>query len=82
MSCEILLLVDVLVCEKNVSKDIVFGVLELVFVFVIKKCIYDEVDVCILIDCNIGSFEFFCCWQVVLDNEYVNEYLEVLLFEV
>lgn len=68
MSCEILLLVDVLVCEKNVDKEVVFGVLEYVFVQVIKKCYEGEVDICVLIDCESGEFEFFCCWYVVFDE--------------
>ncbi|UCV30043.1 transcription termination factor NusA [Ferribacterium limneticum] len=79
MSREILLLVDALAREKNVSKDIVFGALELALASATKKRIHDEADVRVSIDRNSGSFESFRRWQVVPDNEYVNEFLEVPL---
>ena len=79
MSREILLLVDALAREKNVSKDIVFGALELALASATKKRIHDEADVRVSIDRNSGSFESFRRWQVVPDNEYVNEFLEIPL---
>ena len=79
MSREILLLVDALAREKNVSKEIVFGALELALASATKKRIHDEADVRVSIDRNTGSFESFRRWQVVPDNEYVNEFLEVPL---
>ena len=81
MSREILLLVDALAREKNVSKDIVFGALELALASATKKRIHDEADVRVSIDRNSGSFESFRRWQVVPDNEYVNEFLEIPLSE-
>jgi N utilization substance protein A len=81
MSREILLLVDALAREKNVSKEIVFGALELALASATKKRIHDEADVRISIDRNTGNFESFRRWQVVPDNEYVNEYLETPLSE-
>jgi N utilization substance protein A len=50
MSREILLLVDALAREKNVSKDIVFGALELALASATKKRIHDEADVRVSID--------------------------------
>ena len=76
MSREILLLVDALAREKNVSKDIVFGALELALASATKKRIHDEADVRVAIDRATGSYESFRRWQVVPDNEYVNEYME------
>lgn len=81
MSREILLLVDALAREKNVGKEIVFGALELALASATKKRIHDEADVRVVIDRDSGSFESFRRWQVVPDNEYVNEFLEVPLSE-
>ncbi len=81
MSREILLLVDALAREKNVGKDIVFGALELALASATKKRIHDEADVRISIDRDSGNYESFRRWQVVPDNEYVNEFLEVPLSE-
>ncbi|MGB8147556.1 MAG: NusA N-terminal domain-containing protein, partial [Azonexus sp.] len=79
MSREMLLLVDALAREKNVGKDIVFGALELALASATKKRIHDEADVRVSVDRETGEFETFRRWQVVPDNEYVNEYLEVPL---
>ena len=76
-----LLLVDALAREKNVSKDIVFGALELALASATKKRIHDEADVRVSVDRESGEFETFRRWQVVPDNEYVNEFLEVPLSE-
>lgn len=81
MSREMLLLVDALAREKNVSKEIVFGALEMALASATKKRIHDEADVRVSVDRNTGSFESFRRWQVVPDAEYVNEYLEVPLSE-
>ena len=77
MSREMLLLVDALAREKNVNKEIVFGALEMALASATKKRIHDEADVRVSIDRNTGNFESFRRWQVVADEEYVNEYLQV-----
>jgi len=79
MSREMLLLVDALAREKNVAKEIVFGALELALASATKKRIHDEAEVRVVIDRNTGNFDSFRRWQVVPDNEYVNEYLQVPL---
>ncbi|MCL2346098.1 MAG: transcription termination factor NusA [Desulfobulbus sp.] len=81
MSREILLLVDALAREKNVGKEIVFSALEMALASATKKRIHDEADVRVSIDRNTGNYESFRRWQVVPDNEYVNEFLEVPLSE-
>ncbi|MBN8461862.1 MAG: transcription termination/antitermination protein NusA [Dechloromonas sp.] len=81
MSREILLLVDALAREKNVGKEIVFGALELALASATKKRIHDEADVRVSIDRETGNYESFRRWQVVPDDQYVNEYLEVPLSE-
>ena len=59
MSREILLLVDVLAREKNVSKEIVFGALELALASATKKRIHDDADVRVVVDRETGDFESF-----------------------
>ena len=81
MSREMLLLVDALAREKNVAKEIVFGALELALASATKKRIHDEAEVRVSIDRNTGNYDSFRRWQVVADNEYVNEYLEIPLSE-
>ena len=79
MSREMLLLVDALAREKNVAKEIVFGALELALASATKKRIHDEAEVRVSIDRNTGNYDSFRRWQVVADDEYVNEYLQVPL---
>ena len=55
MSREILLVVDALAREKNVSRDIVFGALELALASATKKRIHDEADVRVDdVGCEVG----------------------------
>ncbi len=81
MSREMLLLVDALAREKNVSKEIVFGALELALASATKKRINDEAEVRVTIDRQTGHFESFRRWHVVADDAYVNEFLEIPLSE-
>ena len=73
MSREILLLVDVLAREKNVSKDIVFGALELALASATKKRVHDEADVRVVVDREVGDFETFRRWEVVADADFIHE---------
>ncbi|MDX9944320.1 MAG: transcription termination factor NusA [Azonexus sp.] len=79
MSRELLLLVDALAREKNVTKEIVFGALELALASATKKRIHDEAEVRVSIDRATGNYDSFRRWHVVADDEYVNEYLQVPL---
>jgi N utilization substance protein A len=81
MSREILLLVDALAREKNVTKDIVFGALELALASATKKRIHDDADVRVSIDRETGDFESFRRWLVVADEDYLSETLEIPLSE-
>ena len=67
MSREILLLVDVLAREKNVSKEIVFGALELALASATKKRVHDEADVRVVVDRETGDFESFRRWDMVFE---------------
>ena len=77
MSREILLLVDALAREKNVSKDIVFGALELALASATKKRIHDEADVRVAVDRETGDYESFRRWEVTADDDFENEHLQV-----
>ena len=79
MSREILLLVDVLAREKNVSKEIVFGALELALASATKKRIHDDADVRVVVDRENGDFETFRRWEVVPDEEFIHEAQHVAL---
>jgi N utilization substance protein A len=81
MSRELLLLVDALAREKNVTKEIVFGALELALASATKKRIHDEAEVRVAIDRATGHYDTFRRWHVVADDVYVNEYLEMPLSE-
>ncbi len=81
MSREILLLVDALAREKNVTKDIVFGALELALASATKKRIHDEADVRVVVDRETGDYESFRRWEVVGEETFVNEYSQIPLSE-
>jgi N utilization substance protein A len=69
MSRELLLLVDALAREKNVSKEIVFASLEQALASATKKKIHDEADVRVEIDRDTGEYESFRRWLVLDDEE-------------
>jgi N utilization substance protein A len=75
------LLVDALAREKNVARDVVFSALETALALATKKRIHDEADVRVVIDRDTGGFDSFRRWQVVADEEFVNEEAQVSLSE-
>ncbi len=81
MSREILLLVDVLAREKNVSKDIVFSALEMALASATKKRIHDDADARVVVDRESGDFETFRRWEVVADEDFILEAQHVPLSE-
>ncbi len=68
MSREILLLVDALAHEKNVSEAIVFAALEMALASAAKKHFHEDFDVVIIIDQGTGNFKSFRRWLVVSDD--------------
>jgi N utilization substance protein A len=81
MSREILLLVDVLAREKNVTREIVFGALELALASATKKRIHDDANVRVAVDRETGDFETFRRWEVVADEDFLDEEQQVPLSE-
>jgi len=65
MSREILLLVDALAHEKNVTKEVIFTALELALASATKKKHHDDADIRVSIDRETGDYETFRRWQYV-----------------
>jgi len=70
MSREILLLVEALAREKNVTREVVFIALEMALAQATKKRFADEVDVRVEVDRQSGDFLSFRQWTVVEDLEH------------
>ena len=81
MSREILLLVDVLAREKNVTRDIVFGALEMALASATKKRVNEDANVRVAVDRETGDFETFRRWEVVADEDFIDEEQQVPLSE-
>ncbi len=74
MSREVLLLVDALAREKSVSKEVVFGALELALAAATKKLFPGaEVDIRVSVDRETGAQEAFRRWLVVPDEAGLQE---------
>jgi N utilization substance protein A len=81
MSREILLVVDALAREKNVEKEIIFSALELALASATKKRFHEDVEVRVAIDRETGEYETFRQWEVVPDEEYLDEGRQLPLSE-
>jgi N utilization substance protein A len=68
MSREILLLVDALAREKNVTRDVVFDALEGALASAMKKRFQENVDIRVSVDRMSGEHEGFRRWLVVPDE--------------
>ena len=79
MSREILLLVDALAHEKNVSKDVIFIALELALASASKKRFSEEADVRVAIDRDNGEYQSFRRWQIVTDEALENPAAQIAL---
>ncbi|WP_241052156.1 transcription termination factor NusA [Achromobacter xylosoxidans] len=73
MSREILLLVDALAREKNVTRDVVFGALESALASAMKKRFKDDADIRVAIDRETGDHKGFRRWLVVPDEAGLQE---------
>ena len=68
-------LVDVLASEKNVAKDVVFGVLELALASAVKRARFpgEDADIVVRVDRTTGEFSAVRRWLVVPDEEGLQE---------
>lgn len=80
MSREILLLVDALASEKNVSRDVVFSALESALASAAKKKFDKEVmDVRVVIDQETGEYQNFRRWLIVEDGLVEDAEMQIAL---
>ena len=79
MSREILLLVDALAHEKNVSKDIIFSAVEEALASATKKKYPDDVDIIVDIDQETGEYKSFRKWTIVPEELFENDQAEIPL---
>ncbi len=68
MSREILLLVDALAHEKNVSRDVIFTALELALASATKKKYEPDTDIRVEIDKESGEYQSFKAWTIVEED--------------
>ena len=68
MSREILLLVDALAREKNVTRDVVFDALEGALASAMKKRFKEDADIRVSVNRTTGDHEGFRRWLVVPDE--------------
>ncbi len=71
MNKEILMVVDVVSGEKNVSKNIIFEAIEAALEMATKKCNREDIESRVVIDRETGSYETFRLWEVVADDEEI-----------
>lgn len=68
MSKEILLVVEAVSNEKDVSKDVIFEAIELALATATKKRYEEDSDIRVSIDRSTGEYETFRRWSVVADD--------------
>ena len=73
MSREILLLVDALAREKNVTRDVVFDALEGALASAMKKRFKEDADIRVSVDRTTGGHDGFRRWLVVPDDAGLQE---------
>ena len=69
MSKEILLVVEAVSNEKDVSKDAIFEAIEAALATATKKRYDEEADIRVVIDRTTGDYETFRTWKVVADDQ-------------
>ena len=77
MSREILLLVDALAHEKNVSKAVVFTALEMALASATKKHFREDIEVQVKIERDTVNYRCFQSKQVVPDDEVENSFRQI-----
>ncbi len=79
MSREILLLVDALAHEKNVSREIIFAAVEEALASATKKKYAEGVEIKVEIDHDTGEYESFRKWTILADDMIENAEAEISL---
>ena len=83
MSKEILMVVDAVSNEKDVSREVIFEAIESALSMATRKLNEEEeIDCRVAVDRKTGEYETFRIWTVVADDEYVNEFTQYMLEQV
>ena len=77
MSREILLLVDALAHEKNVSKDIIFAAVEEALASATKKKHPDDIDIIVEINQETGEYKSFRKWTILPEELIENNQSQI-----
>lgn len=73
MSKELLLVADTVANEKGVSREVIFEAIEAALASATRKRHEGDIDVRVAIDRKTGDYEAFRRWEVVPDDEEVEE---------
>ena len=75
MNREMLEMVEVLAQEKNVPREVVFGVLEMALASAVKKAHFsgEDADVEVQVDRDTGDYRAWRRWLVVADDQGLQE---------
>ena len=65
MNKEVLMVVESVSHEKGVSKDVIFGAIELALAMATKKRYREDAEFRVSIDRESGAYETFRCWEVI-----------------
>ena len=80
MSKEILLVADAVSNEKGVSRNVIFEAIECALATATRKLHgSDEIDCRVSVDKETGEYESFRVWEVVEDEDYLNEATQLTL---
>lgn len=81
MNKELLLVIEAVANEKEVSKEIIFAAMELALAQATKKADHEAWDVRVSIDRQTGSYKTFRCWTVTPADEIENPEAQIALTE-
>jgi len=77
MNKQILEVVDSVSMEKGVNKEIIFEALEEAISSATKKLVEDEANISVVIDRATGEYRTFRNWNVVKDEDFVDQIFEI-----
>ena len=77
MNKQILEVVDSVSMEKGVNKEIIFEALEEAISSATKKLVEDEANISVVIDRATGEYRTFRNWNVVKDEDFVDQNFEI-----
>ncbi|MFZ9034968.1 MAG: transcription termination factor NusA [Francisellaceae bacterium] len=82
MSKELLLVIETVANEKEVSKDLLFEAMEEALAMATKKRFREDVSICVIIDRKTGDFDTFRQWSIVPEDHEIENYAAELYVDV